>query len=112
MNTNQGAVAFLLAERARHGMKDRGQVEAVVQASQTGATVIVDDRWGRKLAAHADLDHHGTFWVLERFYELGFVSAPGLRSQLVALYGRGTRLPWARVNSLMISIGERPLTLD
>jgi hypothetical protein len=54
-------------------MKDRGEVEAVVQASQVGATVIVDDRWGRELAARADLDHHGTFWVLERFYELKFI---------------------------------------
>src|SRR5882672_7710612 len=58
---DRGAVIFLLAERTREGMKDRGEVEAVVQASQVGATVIVDDRWGRKLAARVDLDHHGTF---------------------------------------------------
>src|SRR6267154_1347327 len=60
----KGAVDFLLAERTRQGMKDRGEVEAVVQASQMGAAVIVDDPWGRKLAARHDLDHHGTFWVL------------------------------------------------
>src|SRR5216684_767594 len=34
-----GAVDFLLAERARQGMRDRGEVEAVVQASQFGAAV-------------------------------------------------------------------------
>src|SRR5262245_1889617 len=40
---DQGTVDFLLAERRRLGRKDRGEVEAVVQASQLGATVIVDD---------------------------------------------------------------------
>jgi hypothetical protein len=45
----QGAVDFLLAERTRQGAEDRGEVEAVVQASQVGATAIVDDPWGREL---------------------------------------------------------------
>jgi len=104
-----GTVAFLLAERARQGMKDRGEVEAVVQASQVGATVIVDDRWGRELAARADLDHHGTFWVLERFYELKFISASVLRRQFRDLQQRGIRLPWTEANLLLIRIGEEPL---
>jgi predicted nucleic acid-binding protein len=42
----QGTVDFLLAEPTRPGGQDRGEVEAVVQASQFGATVIVDDAWG------------------------------------------------------------------
>lgn len=46
----QGAVDFLLAERKAQGAEDRGETEAVVQASQVGATVIVDDPWGRELA--------------------------------------------------------------
>src|SRR6266704_3642623 len=61
-----GAVDFLLAERARQGMRDRGEVEAVVQASQFGAAVIVDVPWGRDLAARDNLDFHGTIWVLQR----------------------------------------------
>lgn len=104
-----GAVAFLLAERVRQGMRDRGEVEAVVQASQLGATVIVDDRWGRELAARADLDHHGTFWVLERFYELGLVSSAGLREQFRQLRERGSRLPWTEVNFLLVRIGQESL---
>src|ERR1035437_8986046 len=64
---DKGTVDFLLAERSRQGMTDRGEVEAVVQASQVGAMVVVDDPWGRHLAALNDLDHHGTFWVLQRF---------------------------------------------
>src|SRR5262249_18584822 len=50
------AVDFLLSERAAKGMRDRGEVEAVVQAAQFGAAVVVDDRWGRQLAGLFDLE--------------------------------------------------------
>jgi predicted nucleic acid-binding protein len=53
---DQGTVNFLLAERAREGDEDRGEAEAVVQASQVGAVVIVDDPWGRELAERDDLE--------------------------------------------------------
>ena len=43
---DQGTVDFLLTERARQGWQDRGEVEAAVQASQFGANVVIDDRWG------------------------------------------------------------------
>lgn len=39
----QGTIDFLLAERTREGSQDRGEVEAVVQASQFGTAIIVDD---------------------------------------------------------------------
>jgi predicted nucleic acid-binding protein len=45
---------------SRQGSQDCGEVEAVVQASQFGATLIVDDPWGRELAARHDLEHYGT----------------------------------------------------
>jgi predicted nucleic acid-binding protein len=104
----QGTVDFLLAERARLGVKDRGEVEAVVQASQFGATVIVDDPWGRDLATRADLDFHGTVWVLQRFYQLGLLSST-LGECFAVLRDRGVRLPWDTVNELLVSIGEEPL---
>jgi predicted nucleic acid-binding protein len=105
---DQGTVDFLLAERARFGVKDRGEVEAVVQASQFGATVIVDDPWGRDLATRADLDFHGTVWVLQRFYQLGLLSST-LGECFAVLRDRGVRLPWDTVNELLVSIGEEPL---
>jgi predicted nucleic acid-binding protein len=105
---DQGTVDFLLAERARLGVKDRGEVEAVVQASQFGATVIVDDPWGRDLAARAALDFHGTMWVLQRFHQLGLLSST-LGECFAVLRDRGMRLPWAMVNQLLVSIGEEPL---
>ena len=82
---DKGAVDFLLAERSRLGKKDRGEAEAVVQASQIGAMVIVDDPWGRTLAGRSDLDHHGTFWVLQQFHELGVLSARQLRDSVEGL---------------------------
>jgi predicted nucleic acid-binding protein len=57
---DQAAVDLLLIERARTGTEDRGEAEAVVQAAKTGATVIVDDAWGRTLARNHSLECHGT----------------------------------------------------
>jgi predicted nucleic acid-binding protein len=71
----KGTVDFLLAERTREGAQDRGEVEAVVQASQFGATVIVDDPWGWELAARDDIEFHGTLWILQRFHELELLSS-------------------------------------
>jgi predicted nucleic acid-binding protein len=88
---DRGTVDFLLAERAREAMKDRGEVEAIVQAAQSGATVIVDDPWGRILAERYDLDfpRHGlgSGAILRTRLDLGsgssreFCRAPGSRNQ-------------------------------
>jgi predicted nucleic acid-binding protein len=107
---DQGTVDFLLAERSRLGLKDRGEVEAIVQASQLGASVVVDDPWGRQLAARNDLDFHGTVRVLQRLHELGLISQT-LRTCFKSLRERGIRLPWETVNELLLSIGEAPLKL-
>jgi predicted nucleic acid-binding protein len=106
---DKGAVEFLLAERTREGAQDRGEVEAVVQASQFGATVIVDDPWGRELAARDDLEFHGTLWVLQRFHELELLTSTSLRTCFASLHLRGTRLPWETVNTLLLEIGQQPL---
>ena len=105
----QGTVDFLLAERTRQGTQDRGEVEAVVQASQFGATVIVDDPWGRGLAERDDLEFHGTVWVLERFHELDLLSSTALRDCFARLRRRGIRLPWETVNELLVRIGQQPM---
>lgn len=79
-----------------------------MQASQVGAAVIVDDRWGRDLATRFDLDFHGTVWVLQQLYQLGLLSSP-LGSCFKLLRSRGVRLPWETVNELLVSAGEEPL---
>lgn len=102
----KGTVDFLLSERVRHGMQDRGEVEAVVQASQFGAAVIVDDPWGRQLAERDDLEFHGTFWVLQQYHQLALLSPSDLRACFVSLRNRGMRLPWETVNALLIQLGQ------
>jgi predicted nucleic acid-binding protein len=105
---DKGAVDLLLSERTRLGVRDRGEVEAVVQASQVGAAILVDDRWGRDLATRFDLDFHGNVWVLHQLYLLGLLSS-GLGNCFDLLRGRGVRLPWETVNKLLVSVGEEPL---
>jgi predicted nucleic acid-binding protein len=105
---DRGAVDLLLAERTRLGMKDRGEVEAVVQASQAGAAVPVDDRWGRDLARRFDLDFYGTVWILQQLYQLELLSSD-LGTCFKLLRSRGVRLPWETVNELLVRVGEEPL---
>lgn len=81
----RGTVEFLRAERDREGSRDRGEIEAVVQASQFEATVIVDDPWGRRLAERYSLEFHGEFWILQRFHELGLLPADDLRESVELL---------------------------
>lgn len=107
---DKGAVDVLLIEHARHGGEDRGETEAVVQAAKVGAIVVVDDLWGRDLAARFGRDVHGTVWVLRRFFELGLASSAATRYHFVRLFQRGTRLPKAAVNEFLVEIGEVPLT--
>ncbi len=106
---DQGAVDFLLGERAIKGLKDRGEAEAVVQAAEVGADVLIDDPWGRKLASRYDRDFHGTVWILRRFFELGLASASVTRSYFVELLDYGLRLPREAINQLLSEIGEEPI---
>jgi predicted nucleic acid-binding protein len=106
---DRGTVHFLLAERHHQGKDDRGEVEAVVQAAQVGAMVIVDDAWGRDLATSDGLEVHGTVWVLQRLHELQLLSSSTLRRNFLVLRARGLWLPWKLVDELLKTIGEEPL---
>ena len=105
----QGSIDFLLAERRRKGPQDRGKVEAVVQVSQSGATVIVDDPWSRELAARYDLEFHGTLWVWQRFEKLELISSADPRRHILSFRQRGIRLPWATADALLMKIDEERL---
>jgi len=106
---DKGAVDVLLIERGKLGVRDRGEAEAVAQAAQVGAMVIVADRWGRSLAARHGRDFHGVLWVLRRLQELELASSGITRDRLVALFRRGVRLPRKEVNDLLAEIGEPPI---
>jgi predicted nucleic acid-binding protein len=107
---DKGTVDLLLIERAAVGLEDRGEAEAVVQAAKLGAVVLVDDRWGRKLAERFGRDFHGTFWVLQRFYELGLCSSMATRNHFAELDRCGMWLPWGAVNEFLLEIGDSALT--
>ncbi|MGO9255144.1 MAG: hypothetical protein ACLQU1_02410 [Bryobacteraceae bacterium] len=106
---DQSTVDILLIERVRHGVKDRGESEAAVQAAALGAVVIVDDSWGRGLARQFGREFHGTIWVLRRFFELGLASGAATRGYFVALLDRGIHLPRKAVDEFLAEIGEPPL---
>jgi predicted nucleic acid-binding protein len=106
---DKGAVDILLIERVQEGMEDRGEAEAVVQATEVGAMVIVDDQWGRALAAQYNLDHHGTIWVIEQLHHLGLLSSSDVRISFEKLQKRKIWQPRGTVNALLVRIGEEPL---
>jgi predicted nucleic acid-binding protein len=104
---DQGAVDVLLAERGADGMRDLGEVEAVVQAAKLGAVVVVDDPWGRELAERHRLDYHGTIWILERLCELELLAPVGVRQHLAKLRELGIRFPPQAANDLLERLGEQ-----
>ncbi len=119
---DQTAVDLLLIERRLKGRewpskaeavlqnkKDRGEAEAVVQATERGAMVVVDDRWGRKLAERHRLDYHGTIWILERLCELRLLVPATVRQHLVKLRQRGAWFPLREANNLLKRLGEHPI---
>jgi predicted nucleic acid-binding protein len=105
----QAAVELHLIERARLNTRDQGEAEAVVQAAQFGAAVMVDDAWGREIAEKNDLEVHGTLWLVQQFYGLGLLSASAMRELFVLLRVNDRRLPWSAVNNYLRSIGQPDL---
>lgn len=108
----RGAVEVYLIERARQDKRDQGEAEAVVQAAQFGAAVIVDDAWGREIAEKSELEVHGTFWLMQQFHGLGVLSASATRECFTLLRVNDRRLPWPMVNSFLRSIGQSELFDD
>lgn len=119
---DQTAVDLLLIERRLKGRewpgkaeavlqnkKDRGEAEAVVQATEHGAMVVVDEDWGRKLAKGHRLDYHGTIWVLERLCDLKLLAPATVRQDLVRLRELGIRFPLRSANDLLERLGEQPI---
>ncbi len=104
---DRSAVDVLLTHRRSKPKKNRGEIEAVVQAAQLGAMVVVDESSGRKLAASYQLEYHGTIWILERLCELALLTPATVRRHLARLKERDIRLPWKAANELLERLGER-----
>ncbi len=104
---DSASVAILLTERI--GVRDRGEAETVVQASEFTASVLIDDQWGRQLASGLDLEVSGTMGLLNSFRELELISGSELRTAFAALKKRGIRLPWKAVDGILKEWGEEEL---
>jgi predicted nucleic acid-binding protein len=97
---DQAAVDLLLIEHTGQIRRDRGEAEAIQQAIALGASVMIDDRRGRKLASIFDLELHGTLWVLRQLYDQSLLSAFQIEEALSHLEAVGIRLPKTAIQTL------------
>jgi predicted nucleic acid-binding protein len=100
-------VRLLLAEEAvrKKPRQDEGEAEAIVQASQIGApVVIVDEKRARKWAEARGLKCRGTLWILERLREQELIGA--LRPLFTILHRGQIRLPEPQVQRLLTKFNE------
>lgn len=85
--------------------KDEGEAEAVIQAAQRRAEmVLTDDSLGRTWARRHTLDCHGTIWVCYQLRFRGFL--PELRPYYVRLLQLGRRQPVNEINKYLQEFGE------
>jgi predicted nucleic acid-binding protein len=85
--------------------RDRGEAEAVVQASQRRVSMVLsDDRQGRKWAGLHSLECHGTIWVCNELRRSGYLTE--LRPYYVRLIEQGRRQPLAEMNAFLKDFGE------
>jgi predicted nucleic acid-binding protein len=99
----------LLDTRAdlNHG-RDHGEAEAIVQAAQRSATMIlVDDALGREWAKDHDIECHGTLWLLDQLRTNGSIAA--LRPHFEQLIQSQRRQPLDLMNAFLGKHGEPPL---
>jgi len=91
--------------RSSQPKRHRGEAEAVIQATERGATtVLVDDPDGRGWAHSHRLECHGTIWVLRELHRIGVI--PALEPMFRRLRGAGHRLPKAEINAVLGDSGE------
>ena len=105
------SVKMLLDTRKHlaHG-KDAGEAEAVIQASQRSASmVLVDDPLGRDWAQRHTLECHGTIWLCRELRRRGFLRK--LQPAYVQMLRRGRRQPLNEMNRYLQEFDE-PLITD
>jgi predicted nucleic acid-binding protein len=101
------SVRLLLAEETvrKKPRQDEGEAEAIVQASQIGApVVIIDEKRARRWAEARGLQCRGTLWILERLREQDLIGA--LRPLFTVLDREQIRLPPPEVRRLLAKFNE------
>jgi predicted nucleic acid-binding protein len=91
--------------------RDEGEAEAVIQATQRSASMVLsDDPLGREWAERHALDCHGAIWICHELRRTGYLNE--LRPYYVRMISRGRRQPLAEMNSFLLDFDERPITQD
>lgn len=102
------SVQWLLLERKFNLQKprrDQGEAEAVVQAVEIGASlVLTDDALGRRWAAGRHIECHGTLWILRELRQFGALAA--LRPLVRQIRKSNRWLPEAEISNLLREFGE------
>jgi len=107
---DRAVVEFLLQERAQRAEgKDQGEAEAVAQAAQRSANmVLVDDALGRTWADAMSIECHDTLWIFEQLRLNGYLTE--LRPHFAQLIRHRRRQPVAVMNDLLKKFDEPVIT--
>lgn len=103
---DQASVDFLLqARKQRKKGRDKGEAEAVIQAAQHPAQIVLtDDGLGREWAETHARECHGSIWICYELRRTGFLDE--LRVYFVRMLDLGRRLPLAGMNAYLEEFGE------
>ncbi len=106
------SVEVLLQERRFRGEgRDQGEAEAVAQAAQRSAQmVLVDDAFGRSMASSMSIECHGTLWIFDQLRTAGYVNA--LRPHFLHLLRSLRRQPLALMNEMLRRFGEAEIAQE
>ncbi len=101
-------VTLLLIEHRKptsRPKKDLGEAEAVIQATEIAATmVLMDDPLGRSWAEGHSLDRHGLIWILRKLRQFGAIDE--LKPCIRKLRSIKYRLPSNEVQRLLHEFDE------
>jgi predicted nucleic acid-binding protein len=103
-------VQLLLQTRShlRKG-KDEGEAEAVIQAAERPAKmVLTDDALGRAWARRYTRECHGTIWICYQLRHTGFLTE--LRPYYVRMLQCGRRQPLVGMNRYLLEFGETKIS--
>jgi predicted nucleic acid-binding protein len=103
----------LLLQTRKHlkSGRDQGEAEAVIQAAERPAQIVLtDDPLGREWARRHAQDCHGTIWICYQLRHTGFLAE--LRSYYVRMLEKGRRQPLNGMNEYLQELGESPISSE
>lgn len=106
---DQASADAMLTPQERRKKRNQGEAEAIVQASQYQATVLVDDRDARNKAFLRGLRCTGSLGIVIQLHDSFFLSPAECRLAFVRIIAAGCRLPLQQVNQFLDRIGQQPL---